>query len=1161
MRTSILRRLLLVVLITMPSIAAAQGATEGRVENPRGRRAHYYHVRSYPFGRIPQDARLDAIAAATANVPTFAEKASGLMALNAWRLIGPTAVGGRINSIAPHPSDGRTVYVGAASGGVWKSTDRGDTWRPIMDFENAIWIGAVAVDPVNPDIVYAGTGDPNPSNGDSYPGAGLMKSTDAGASWRPIGLTNVGAIGGIVIDPRNPSIVIVGANTNNAGIYRSVDAGATWTRVSSESISNLQMNPVNPDQLWVGTFSKGVFRSNDLGQTWQEVNNGFGVNNASKQRFTVSVCAGTPNVLYTLAYEVIGTGASAQHLSRIYRSDNGGDSWSIAFDSRTNGNNFLGNAAQSQGWYNNTLIVKPDDPGVVVAGGVTMVRTSNSGSSWSSIGGNVHVDHHAFAVDPTNPNVIYNGNDGGMYRSDNGGQSYTNISDGLAITQFYGLGLDQTVADLNYGGTQDNGTYWVSSTSSQRIAGGDGFHAVVDHQNPNIIYGEYPYGDIWKLDRTNAQPRTMVEGIFGSAQWVAPITMDPTNSSILYTGTDRVFATVDGAENWTAISPIVSGSVSAIAVSPVNRDIIYVGSNRGALMVSRDGGTQWTDYSFTGGVPNRYISDFAPALRDEAMCYVAVGGFSSGHIFKTTNHGVNWVDISSNLPDIPVNALAIHPDDDNVLYAGTDIGVFVTVDGGASWMSYMNGLPRTEVLDMAVHASTRQLRIATYGRSMWAIDLEEAVAPPSITSPHGGEVMVISTLQTIGWAGFSGAVNIELSTNDGQTWAPIAQNVAGSFMRWNVPQQPTMWARIRVSLASDPSVSATSHSFTIEPLRLGGILQQQSKPIVPYGLAYDGEHLYTLDFSSRRMLKLDPVSLSTVEVIETQLQAGDSLFTDLAFHPERGTLYVHKLRSTSATGTGFLYEMTRAGAQVNRWDSPALYPIGLAWMGAGSAELQYMLATDRDGDQNIYLIDPASGETMITVTREKKVALGPRGATAGSDGQFFQVITDFTGGSLNGATAERMGIEDQTVTCSLPLVAQGAQINARGIELDPADRNVWVSDYNGNIYKMVTCEGLEQTTSAPSLPEVVTGIALSQNTPNPFRGSTELGFTLERPSHARLVVHDASGRLVATVVDGALEAGTHRVTFEPASLASGIYRYTLIVGGRESQTRTMVYVR
>jgi photosystem II stability/assembly factor-like uncharacterized protein len=1163
MRTSILRSLLLLVLVALPTVASAQ-RTDGsprEIENPTKRREHYYHVRSYPFGRIPQNARLEALSTMAANVPSRAEKSGGLMELNPWRLIGPSNVGGRINAIALHPTDGKTLYVGAASGGVWKSTDRGASWRPIMDFENAIWIGAIAIDPVNTDVIYVGTGDPNPSNGDSYPGAGIMKSTDAGATWRPIGLTNVGSISGIVVDPRNPSIVVVGASDNNAGVYRSTDAGATWTRITSQSVANLVMNPANPDQLWIGTWSNGVLRSNDLGMNWNAVNAGFGVNNASMQRMSVAVCAGSPNVLYALAHERIGT---TRELSRIYRSDNGGDSWQMVFNSETTGNNFLGNQVQSQGWYNNTLAVKADDPDVVTAGGVTMVRSGDGGGNWSSIGGNVHADHHAFAFDPANPNVVYNGNDGGMYRSEDGGISYTKISNGLAINQFYAIAVDQTVPDLQYGGTQDNGTYSITSSSAQRVAGGDGFYVVVDHTNPSIIYGEYPDGDLWRLDRSSGSLVGIDNGLSGDAQWSAPLVMDPVDP-ILYHGRTQLFASVDRGDNWTAISPPVkSGQISAIGVSPVDHDVIYVGSNRGSYLVSRDGGENWSDYTLTSGLPNRYIADFAPSLREANVCYAVVGGFFSGHVYKTTDYGVTWTNVSSNLPDIPVNAVSLHPDEENVIFIGTDLGVFVTVDGGASWATYMNGLPRTEVLDMEVHRTTGELRIATYGRGMWEVTLERPIAAPSITSPHGGEVWSIGSAHVIGWAGFDGPVNVEFSSDDGGAWTPVAQGVAGGQMRWNIPNTPTIWARIRVTQASDPSKTATSRTFTIETKRVGGLVNASSKALTPYGLAYDGEFLYTVDFFGYTMLKIDPTTLETVGLVELQADrhtSDSSLFTDLAYHPGRGTIYMHRLATIDGNG-GFLYEFSKTGQQLNRWNSPATYPIGLAWMGADNPELPYMLATDRNGTQQLYLIDPESGETIITLDRQRQVNLGPRGATsAGGNQRFFQVITNFAGTTLSEATAELLAVEDQTSTCTIPLASAGGLMNARGIEYDPADENVWVSDFAGNIYKVVTCAGLEEpSSSAPMLPGV-SGASLAQNSPNPFRGSTELSFVLPTTVRAQLTVHDANGRQVAVLADGTYDAGTHRVRFAPTDLASGVYRYSLVVNGHVTATKTMVYLR
>lgn len=1165
MRTSILRNLLLLLLVALPIAADAQLPEVREIENPRKRREHFYHVRSYPFGRIPQGARLNAIYSLPVLMRPSSEKSGGLMSINPWRLIGPSNVGGRVNAIAIHPTDGQTLWAGAASGGVWKSTNRGSSWTPIMDYENAIWVGALAVDPSNPNILYVGTGDPHPSNGDSYPGAGVMKTTDGGTTWRPVGLTNVGAISGLAIDPRNTNIIIAGGTDNNSGIYRSTDAGTTWVRINDQSVSNLVMNPQNPDQLWIGTWADGILRSNDLGLTWQPVNSGIVSPNLTTQRTSVSVCAGTPSVLYVLAHEKIGTTLTAPDAARMYKSTNSGDSWQMVYDSRTTGNDFLGNSVQSQGWYNNVIMVKPDDPNTVIAGGVTMVRTSNGGANWSRVGSNVHADHHAFAADPTNPNVVYNGNDGGIYRSQDGGASYNEISNSLAITQFYALAVDQSAPDMNYGGTQDNGTFAITSTGHQSIAGGDGFWVVVDHSDPNIIYGEYPHGDIWKLDRRTPPARDASNGLTGSGQWSTPIIMDPVDASTLYTGRERVFKTVDGAANWYEVSPSANGQFSSLAISRKNNRIVYAGTNRGSVLVSRDAGENWVDYTFTAsGLPNRYIADFAPANANEAVCYVALGGFFSGHVFKSTDYGATWKDISSNLPDVPVNALAVHPDDDDVLFAGSDLGVFVTIDGGATWAPYMNGLPRTEVLDMEIHRERRELRIATYGRSMWAVDLERPTIAQSITAPLGGEVWTYNSTHVLGWAGFDGPVNVELSLDDGQSWSNIARDVVGSVLRWNVTPTQTMWARIRVTQVSDPSKVATSHSFTIEPMKLGGILQQETKPVIAYGLAYDGQHLYTADFAGHKMLKIDPVTLQTVEIIELQYDGrsrDSSLFTDLAFHTPSGNLFIHQL-ATGGSSFGALYEFTRAGQQVNRYSSSARYPVGLAWMGDDNPDLPYLLASDRDGSQEIYLVDPASGESVITIPRAKQVSAGPRGATSGGgDGKFFQVITDFTGGSLKETTAELMTVEDQNATCTIPLATPNGIMNARGIERDPRDKNVWVTDLSGNIFKVATCEGLVlPPLSTPSTP-ATSGVMLVQNTPNPFREETSVAFVLPHSAQTKLVVHNAEGRLVATLLDEHRSAGLHRIRFAPTELASGIYRYTLVVDGRESQTRTMVYMR
>jgi len=1184
MKSLRLRQLLLLsCLALVPSIAAAQSVVEvpEPYENPEARQEYFFHLRSYPFGEIPQGARMEAMEFSRKKMRQFGEGKNPTLEFNSWQQRGPYDLGGRIHSIAVHPTDGKTLWVGAADGGVWKSTNRGDSWIPVMDFENAISMGGLAVDPSNPDIIYAGTGEPVSANGDTYNGAGLMKSTDGGATWRTIGLTNVGSITTVLVHPTNGNIIVVGGNRNNAGVYRTEDGGINWTRTSSLAVADMSMNRQNPNEILVATFTKGVYRSVDGGKTFADANSGLAVG-ATKGRASVQFAQSNPTVAYAVLEETVGN----TNLARIYKSANGGASWSKVFDSQGTGQNFFSNSVQTQGYYDNVLAVSPGNENIVVVGGVSLMRTVNGGSNWSSVGsGSVHADHHAMAFDPANPDIFYNGNDGGMYRSENAGASYRKITKGLAITQFYALALDQTRDSLAYGGTQDNGTVTSNATNAGNVLGGDGFYVVVDPNDPNVIYAENPYGENITLF-INGSPFTVTAGLpIGSATndaaWAAPLVIDPNNSSVIYNGRNRVYASLNAGSptmSWLAISPEVRGFVSAIGVSPANSDIIYAGSDRGTVIVSTNGGEDWSDVSYGHGLPNRAVMDFALSPTEAGTAYAAYAGFYTSHIFKTTDYGQNWTDVGKGLPDIPFNALVVDPKNSDIVYAGSDVGMFISLDAGATWAVYSNGLPRTEVRDMEVNAKTGKLWIATHGRSMWEIPLEtEATVPPTITAPAGGEVWTGGTGQVIGWNGFTEPVRIDYSFDNGTTWNRLKNLVGGNAFRWIVFDTTVMEARIRVTSAFDPSQVATSRSFSIEKFRLGTVLGATGVPGVPYGIAFDGEYLWATNFEGSTLLKIDPSTLSTVDEVQLNLTNGDSLFTDITYYPPRGTFFIHKLNSTTVNDPGgLLYEVTKDGQQVGIWASPFKYPIGLAWLGARNNDNPYLYMSDRNGTQPMWLIDPStltSGSQLaplIQFTRANQVQYGPRGAAAGLDGSsIWQVITDFTGEVLNAATAYKFAIEEsQPRSCEIGLTAAATSgyINARGIELDPRDSNLWVSDYAGSIYKLSSCDYVlnipppDTPTDVPDAPTVA-GVTLSQNVPNPFNSSTDITFTVPEAVQGRLVVHDMSGRQVETIADGKFEAGTHTVRFEPKGLPSGVYRYVLLVDNRPVVSKKMVYVR
>lgn len=1160
--------------------------TESPNVKPKGRELFFYKMRAYPFGKIPQGARLNAIGQME-KMPHYGDSYSAL-AESSWRQIGPMEIGGRIRSIAVHPANGDILWVGAADGGVWKTTDAGGSWIPQMQNNNAISMGALAVDPSNPNVLYAGTGEMS-SNVDAYTGAGIFKSEDGGDSWRVIGLTTVGAFARIIVHPNDSRIVWAAATKNNGGFYKSTDAGVTWRRVLDNPTADITINPQNPDQVWIGLMTDGIRYSDDGGETFITRNNGLGPLGTTINRVSIQIAPASPSILYALAYETAGTSTT---FSRIYRTDNGGRNWQIVADNQPT--DFLGNSGGSQGWYNNVIAVKPDNPNIIVAGGVSMVRSTNGGESWTIAGNNVHPDHHAMMYDPTNPDRLYGGNDGGMYVSNNAGQSWTAINNGLAVTQFYAMAVDQREENITYGGTQDNGTLSNASSSYGDVLGGDGFYVTIDYNQSNLMYGEREHGQIYRLVWNGSfwTRQGIDNGLPLSDEdvnWSAPLVLDPQDPNKLYSGRHRLYMTTEPQApfpTWTFVSPEMAGNISAIGISPHNSNVIFIGSAQGMIMYTTSGTEQWTNLSYGRGLPNRAVTDFAFDPSDPDIIYISFSGFYTEHIYKSTDGGENWSSISTGLPDIPINALAVHPTDPDIIFAGSDLGMFITLDGGVSWTVYNAGLPRVAVVDLDIHTENKILRAATHGRSMFEIGIggEAPEIVPSITSPHGGEVWVGTTQHVIAWGGFDdpSGVRIEYSLDDGQNWRVLGNNVLGSSFRWNVVNKKSFVARIRVTSMSDPEVTVVSNTFTIEEFDRGAVLATDSKPTVTYGIASDGEYLWTTDFNSNRLLKLNPETLDAVEEITMGAEAGDSLFTDITYYPPRNTLFVHKLNSTLPNVTGGeLIEVTKEGVVRGAWQSPCAYPIGLAWLGEKNPDVPFLYAADRNGAQPIYFFDPASFDPQqrgivptIETTRQVRIPSGPRGAAADS-GSIWQIITDFTGDILNSAVVtssdiESLSIGEQPSLCSVTLSSPlSTSINARGVELDDAQKALWITDFSGNIYKIATCytqPGISDSGTGPvSVPTtgsaIPTGLELGQNTPNPFSAATDISFTLPNAMHLRVEVYDITGKHISTLADRRFESGPARVQFDPKGLPAGLYHYSLVLDNGAKVTRTMVFVK
>ncbi|MEM7454360.1 MAG: hypothetical protein AAF456_08385 [Planctomycetota bacterium] len=696
--------------------------------------------RIYPVGTIDIEAIQQARLARHANQQA-AQRSGGIVP--AWLQRGPNNIQGRVTDLAVDPRDDDVCYIGAAEGGVFRTIDGGSTWVPVFDDQPSMSMGAVALDPLNPDIVYAGTGEPNTS-ADSYPGTGIYKSLDQGTTWNHIGLDDSATIARIVIHPTNTDIIHVAvmgnvwSATNDRGVYRSTDGGLTWTNVlfvnDITGCADIVQRPDNPDVLFAAMWERyrnpqeritgglgcGVYKSIDGGLTWALQANGLPAPSVDNGRIGLAMCASNPDVMCTIHTQTAGP------FDALYRTTDGGDTWVQTNDGD------LSNMYSSFGWYFGNVRIDPLDEDIIYALGQRFYRSTDGGDTWDNIGG-MHVDHHAFGFGVAAGSKRYCGNDGGVYTSTDG-VNWTKTSGDLPITQAYRMATAEWNTDAVWLGTQDNGTLQDLNGDGNfnGIFGGDGFAVLPHLTNSDLIWAQYQWGNVFFYDGNDWLDAR--DGLSGRRGWDAPHIQDPTDPQTRYFGTDSVHRN-NGDTSWTTISPDLTngpgqgslGVLSAIEVSPVDPDIIWAGSNDGLVHITTDGGGNWTDVS--AGLPDRWITSLRPhpAIAGEAL--VSVSGFRWGedvsHVYRTTDFGQNRSAIYTALHDIPVGDIYYDPDNTKRYFAATDIGVYFSPDEGQSWSAYGVGMPPVAVVDFAKLDATRELFAGTHGRSIFSIVIPE----------------------------------------------------------------------------------------------------------------------------------------------------------------------------------------------------------------------------------------------------------------------------------------------------------------------------------------------------------------------------------------------------------------------------------------------------
>jgi photosystem II stability/assembly factor-like uncharacterized protein len=694
------------------------------------------------------------------------------------RLIGPAVTGGRVHDIEAVPSNPSIVFVASASGGLWKSTNRGIDWKNVFADMPVSTFGDVAIAPSNPEVIYAGTGEQNNRQSSSW-GNGVYRSDDGGETWRHLGLDETRHIGKVEVHPLNPDVVYVAALGNlwapstERGVFRSTDGGATWEKVlyidEYTGAVDMVMDPSNPEILYAATYQRlrrtwgfngggpgsGIYKTTDGGDSWRELTNG--IPEGDKGRIGLAISASDPNVLNALIEHADNAAQGT------YRSQDGGETWERV------------NPLNGRPMYYSEIFIDPNDPDVVYELATTSYKSRDGGRTFQEIAVRptydvgVHADHHALWIDPNDSEHLFLGGDAGLHESYDGGVTFRKINN-FPIAQFYAIGVDNRDPYWVYGGLQDNHSFmgpsqtrrWIGIVNDdwKQVGYGDGMYWQADPTSPRYTYGSSNDGTYFRLDAITGDmldisPEPPVGEEEYRFDWTSPSLLSQHDPATFYVGGNRLFISHDRGESWTrtrdlskgvdrdtvplmgvmggdiTISPNDGtgsyGEAVVIGESPLDPQILWVGMDDGNLQVSRDGGATWTEVS--GNVPalpyGTYVSRITPSATAPGTAYAAFDGHRDGdfspYLYRTRDFGASWESIVNGLPTGSVNEIIEHPDNPNLLFVGTEHHLFASTDAGVTWARFMN-MPTTHYDDLLIHAREKDLVIATHGQSIWILD-------------------------------------------------------------------------------------------------------------------------------------------------------------------------------------------------------------------------------------------------------------------------------------------------------------------------------------------------------------------------------------------------------------------------------------------------------
>jgi photosystem II stability/assembly factor-like uncharacterized protein len=1116
----------------------------------------FWEQRVYPSGRFPNPMQLFNESRAARRGHSDAPFSGNWTEMGPSQSPGGYSGLGRVNCVYTQPTNPNIIWAGSASGGLWKSTDAGTTWSSTTDDLPTLGVTDIAFDPTNPSIMYIATGDGDAS--DTY-SVGVLKSTDGGTTWNTTGLFwNVWqqvTLSRLIIHPTNPLILIAAGN----GIHRSTDGGATWSQVSTGTYRDMEMKPGSPDTLYASGTSGQVVRSTNGGVSWVLSSGGLP---GGGGRVALGVTPANSDYVYALIANSSNSGFRA-----LCRSTNNGESWTIMSTTP----NLLGWASDGsdlggQGWYDLAVTVSQTNPDEVYTGGVNNWKSTNGGVSWTIISmwynigtvAEVHADQHNLAFVP-GTNILYAGNDGGVYRTTNGGVSWEWLGSGLKITQFYRFGLSATNPAVLIAGSQDNGTKARLTGTWYDVLGGDGMEAIVDYTDANTMYGSLYFGDIYKSVNGGSSFFPITGGIPESGAWITPYVIDPVDPQTLYAGFSHAWKSMNGGATWEIISNISDGTLNVLAVAPSNPLYIYA-ARGGTLFRTTDGGTtDWTPLISPPGSGS--ITSIAIHPSNPNTIWTTSSGYSAGNkVYRSNDGGLTWTNISGTLPNIPANTIIYQNNSPERLYVGTDIGVYYRDLTTQGWQDFNTGLANVIVNELEIQYGVNKIRAATYGRGVWESDLIELQGRIIASSPTAltfGRHEVGSTSDTL-------AITVGSYGTDTVTVSAIID--PGSHfdilnrptLPFSLPPGQSVTMRALFSPQSRGSLqdslvimsnAANAPTSTVYLEGYGVIIGRAQGGILYASSTMPTSQLYSLNTTNGSASPIGPLGVaeiqsltfrpSTGELIglvttgsNTRLYRVSGMYGDVL---EWKTLPLGNMRAFSFTSGDTLYGGTSNGRlyRINPATLDTTY-IGTA-AGIIYASFSFSPTTGvlwasvrppitlRD---RIYTVNTQTGDATLV------------GATG--DGAITPAISFGPTGILYGLKG--FSTQTNTLISIDTLTAAGALIGSTGI--------------SGLLAIAMRSDSI--TTSVPTDSDVPVTYRLEQNYPNPFNPSTNIRFQIPVSGFVSLKVYNLLGQEVARLVNELRQAGSYEVELDGKNLPSGVYFYRLIASSYQATKKLLL---